>query len=106
MIKKKQRKQIKENRLQNIKDFFKYFFDEELLMNTLMCVILIAICIGVFSIVRVKADKAKELSKPENTEVVIDTTINGSHIIIKTRKKDEEHVKKNLDKVALWDNIR
>lgn len=106
MITKKQRKQIKENRRQNIKDFFKYFFDEELLMNTLMCAVLIAISVGVFALVRAKTDKAKELSKPENTEVVIDTTINGSHIIVKTRKKDEEHVKKNLDKVALWDSIR
>lgn len=106
MITKKQRKQIKENRRQNIKDFFKYFIDEEFIANAFMCAILIAICVGVFSIVRARADKAKEMSKPENTEVVIDTMINGSHIIVKTRKKDEEHVKKNLDKVALWDSIR
>lgn len=105
MITKKQRKQIKENRRQNIKDFFKYFVDEELLTNVLCIAVLIAICVGVFSIVRTKSDKAKETSKPDNTEVVLDTTINGSHIIVKTKKKDEKYVKENLDKVALWDSI-
>ena len=35
MITKKQRKQIKENRRQNIKNFFKYFIDEEFITNTL-----------------------------------------------------------------------
>lgn len=106
MITKKQRKQIKENRRQNIKDFFKYFVDEELLMNTLMCAVLIAICVGAFALVRAKANKTKETTKPNNTEVVLDTTINDSHIIVKTKKKDEKYVKENLDKVAIWDSIR
>ena len=87
MITKKQRKQIKENRRQNIKDFFKYFVDEELLMNVIAVVVLIALSIGAFALGSSIADKSKETSKSDNTEVVLDTTINGSRIIVKTKNK-------------------
>lgn len=87
MITKKQRKQIKENRRQNIKDFFKYFVDEELLRNALAVVVLIALSIGAFAIGSAIGDRSKETSKSGNTEVVLDTTIDGSHIIVKTKNK-------------------